>query len=108
MVIAGNEVIGFFVVSHSCRYLHQLHIAPAMQKKGVGTLVLKHLQAIFAKGFTLHVGVSKVSAQRFYQRHGLQPGEESPNPMSGRPRIEYVFPGFRLESNTNPGAERAG
>jgi ribosomal protein S18 acetylase RimI-like enzyme/chorismate mutase len=66
---AEGEVVGYAVLSDA--WLDALYVAPAHQRRGVGTALLDLAKARRPRGFALWVFASNQPARRLYRRHGL-------------------------------------
>lgn len=92
----GN-VCAFHVVNPHTQWLDQLHVHPVHQGRGLGQIALNQLCERFPGGWSLHVATENQRAIRFYERYGMQAGDISQNPISGRTRIRYSWrPGARF------------
>lgn len=94
-----GRVVAFDVVNSELRHLHQLFVSPDHQRRGLGAKIVQHISEGFPNGWALHVGLKNERARRFYERCGLQVGEVDCNPVTGRPRVRYEFPGS-VKSNS--------
>ncbi|ERK07480.1 GCN5-related N-acetyltransferase [Pantoea sp. AS-PWVM4] len=80
-VILGETVLvaelnghraGFAGVLDNDNFLHSLYVDPAFQGQGVGSALLKAVQARFTGTGALKCLLLNVPAQRFYLQHGWQ------------------------------------
>jgi putative acetyltransferase len=92
-----GSVCAFHAVHPYTRWLDQLHVHPDHQGRGFGQVALNQVCERFPGGWSLHVATENQRAIRFYERYGMQAGDISKNPISGRTRIQYSWcPGARF------------
>lgn len=80
---------GFMAIDPAKGYLHQLHVAPAAQGRGLGGRMVEAACALCPQGWSLHVARTNLRAQAFYRRHGLAGGVASRDPVTQRERVAY-------------------
>lgn len=89
-VVGGHASIkAFIAVDLERRCLELVFVSPSLQSQGLGSHLLKEVCALMPGGWMLQVNIDNRSARRFYERHGLIPGEQDFNPVTDRPRITY-------------------
>ncbi len=67
--LAGQRV-GFAGVLDNDNFLHSLYVDPAAQGQGVGSALLRHVQARFSSTGALKCLEQNQAAQDFYLKHG--------------------------------------
>jgi len=70
LVAEVDGVIVAFAI-HGRDRLHQLHVAPRWQGRGLGAELLARVKLALPDGFDLWTFQANTGAQRFYARHGL-------------------------------------
>lgn len=83
----AGVVVGFLAFHQG--KLEQLWIAPSMQGRGIGKLLLDFAKAQMLEGFWLTTQAANLGACRFYEREGLVRGPVSAHPRSGRPIVRF-------------------
>lgn len=84
LVRAGGELAGYalMLLAADEAQLLNLSVAPARQRTGLGSRLLKHLCSVAAGGggsrMFLEVRRSNTPAQAFYRHHGFRPIGERP------------------------------
>jgi GNAT superfamily N-acetyltransferase len=78
--------VGFLAV-HGDR-IEQLFVAPDAQGHGIGKRLLDHAKSRMVRGFHLDTATES-RACHFYEREGLQRGEESIHPRFGHRTVRY-------------------
>lgn len=86
-----GHLVAFGVLDVNDAHLHQLHVSPSAQGRGIGGRLIGRVKELCPTGWALHVAVSNERAQRFYVRHGLTAGRTTSNPVTGRERILYSW-----------------
>ena len=89
VALVGDAVVGMLAVSKDERVLDELYIAPSMQRKGVGKLLLRRAMEEMPTGFTLRTSAINVGARAFYERMGLRLLSEGAHPRHGHPVCFY-------------------
>jgi putative acetyltransferase len=91
VVLAEREgqVLAFMVLLAQREYVAQLFVEPHLRNQGLGKALLDEACVRIPSGWRLHVAASNTSAQRFYERYGLERGATDRHPTSGRERIAY-------------------
>lgn len=91
VVLAEREgqVLAFMVLLGRRAYVAQLFVEPRLRNQGLGKALLDEACVRMPTGWRLHVAVTNTSAQRFYERYGLERGTADRHPTSGRERIAY-------------------
>ena len=84
-----GQLAGFIVLHENNGYLDQIFVSPAMQRQGVGTILLNKAKELSPDGIYLDTLQSNTKSRRFYEKHGFQPGRPGINHNSGQPNIEY-------------------
>jgi GNAT superfamily N-acetyltransferase len=84
----GAALRGFLALVGS--YVDRLYVAPAAQRTGIGTALLRHAIALSPAGIELHTHQRNAPARAFYAKHGLRAVRfgVSPPPES-EPDVEY-------------------
>jgi len=62
--------IGFAGVLENDNFIHSLYVDPACQGRGVGSALLKHVEARFTSTGALKCLLMNKAAQAFYLKHG--------------------------------------
>lgn len=65
--------VGFAGLLENDNFLHSLYIDPDWQGQGIGSALLKEVQARFTSTGALKCLLQNKAAQAFYQKHGWQP-----------------------------------
>ncbi len=91
VVLAEREgqVLAFMVLLERREYVAQLFVEPHLRNQGLGKALLDEACVRIPTGWRLHVATTNTSAQRFYERYGLERGTVDRHPTSGRERIAY-------------------
>lgn len=91
VVLAEREgqVLAFMVLLERREYVAQLFVEPHLRSQGLGKALLDEACVRIPTGWRLHVAMTNTSAQRFYERYGLERGTVDRHPSSGRERIAY-------------------
>ena len=103
LAVADDRNVGGFA-SVLSGVLEHLYIAPHLQGRGLGTLLLATAKDESPRGLRLHVFQRNLSARRFYDRRGFKLVELR-NGLSneeGEPDAVYEWIGFRTASLTEP------
>lgn len=84
----GSAVQGFLALVGS--YVDRLYVAPAAQRGGVGTALLRHAIALSPAGIELHTHQRNGPARAFYAKHGLRAVRFGVSaPPESEPDVEY-------------------
>jgi putative acetyltransferase len=84
-----GQVLAFMVLLARREYVAQLFVEPHLRNQGLGKTLLDEACVRIPTGWRLHVAATNTSAQRFYERYGLERGTLDRHPTSGRERIAY-------------------
>jgi len=84
-----GQLAGFIVLRKADGCLDQIFVKPAMQRQGIGTILLNKAKELSPDGITLDTLQSNARSRRFYEKHGFRPGQVGINPNNGQPNIEY-------------------
>lgn len=85
---ADGELVGFLALAGN--YLDRLYVHPDRQRRGVGTLLLRHAMARSPNGLELHTHQKNTSACAFYEQHGFRPVKYGVSPPpENEPDVEY-------------------
>ena len=70
----AGRVVGFTVLGTrgGSAFMEQLHVTPAEQRRGIGTLLMKRAKERRPDGFRLWVFQANIGARQFYERHGFR------------------------------------
>jgi ribosomal protein S18 acetylase RimI-like enzyme len=70
----AGRVVGFTVLGTrgGSEFMEQLHVTPAEQRRGIGTLLMKRAKERRPDGFRLWVFQANIGARQFYERHGFR------------------------------------
>ena len=100
----NGAACAFHVLHPPTQWLDQLHVHPEHHGQGLGQAALNQVCARFPDGWSLHVATDNRRAIRLYERFGMQAGDISQNPSSGRTRIEYRWsPTAPSRTGSGPG-----
>jgi GNAT superfamily N-acetyltransferase len=69
-VTAQAAVVGFITIHPPESFIHHLYVDPSCQRQGVGTLLLRSLDAWLPSPWRLKCVTANAGALRFYARHG--------------------------------------
>jgi ribosomal protein S18 acetylase RimI-like enzyme len=88
VAVEGARILGFLGIRDS--YVDRLYVHPDVQRRGVGSALLRHAIALSPAGLELHTHVRNTKARAFYEREGLVAVKfgVSPPPES-EPDVEY-------------------
>lgn len=82
-VVEEREVIAFLLALREGEeiHIHDIAVAPAHRRKGVGSALLTHLLSVAgdARRLRLEVRASNSAARAFYQKHGFKEVALLPN-----------------------------
>ena len=93
--IMENQLLG--VAGVDMNEIRLLFVDPAHQRKGIGSSLLRHVEALVPPGlFHVIFIYSAQSAVCFYQGHGYQPGGEYPFHVGGH-TVPTIFMTKRLD-----------
>ena len=83
-----EEVVGFLAIQGN--YIDRLYVLPHVQRKGIGTALIKRAMDLSSTGLQLHTHQKNKSARDFYEKHGFTAVRfgVSPPPES-EPDVEY-------------------
>ncbi|HVF79474.1 MAG TPA: GNAT family N-acetyltransferase [Solirubrobacteraceae bacterium] len=73
VAVEDRTVIGFIVLGAAC--VEHLYVAPVAWRRGIGSLLLRHAQALRPAGLDLWVFQRNRAAVAFYEAHGFQMAE---------------------------------
>ena len=85
----AGELVGLLALRPADGCLDQIFVAPEAQHRGIGTKLLDFAKQQMPGGFWLRTAVDNIGACRFYQRHGLTPGETAVHPTLGHRTVIY-------------------
>lgn len=91
VALDGTQVWGFCAIDIGGRYLSQLFVHPGRQGGGAGSALLDWAKTVCPQGFNLHNLVRNTRSRRFYENHGLKPGNIGLDPLSKLETIEYIW-----------------
>lgn len=86
-----GALVGLLATQAQERWLRQLYVSPRAKRTGVGLRLLEAAKTEMPAGFFLHTDPQNQPARRFYEAQGLRCEAESPHPISGTPRVRYVW-----------------
>lgn len=93
VVVAEEDgiIVGFGEMDLDGGQLRAIYVSPAESRRGVGTALLRELEAVAqANGLDeLHLSAS-LNAVPFYEHHGYRPGEDTTHESSGRVELEVI------------------
>lgn len=72
VAVTGSDIVGFLAFNRQKSWLRQLFVGPAMQRTGVGTMLLDTARREMPEGFWLRTDADNHHARRFYERRGLR------------------------------------
>jgi ribosomal protein S18 acetylase RimI-like enzyme len=88
LAVERDRVLGLLAVVGD--RVHQLHVRPDFQRRGIGTELLNHARALSPRGLSLHTFQGNRPSRAFYERSGFRVIRLgiSPPPES-EPDMEY-------------------
>jgi ribosomal protein S18 acetylase RimI-like enzyme len=92
-------VVGFIALLEE--HVGGLFIAPAHHRRGIGTRLMRHVQAI-SRRLSVNVFSVNENARRFYEKCGFRPVLEQLCPRTGQMewRMEWSAPSSVADSTT--------
>lgn len=95
----GGVLVGYAELQGD--WLDDLYVAPAAQRRGLGTALLELVKALRPGGFELWVFESNTPARAFYARHGLVELERTDGSGNEEraPDVRMRWPGSALPEN---------
>jgi ribosomal protein S18 acetylase RimI-like enzyme len=69
-------------------YLHEIFVAPAFQRRGIGSVLMALAKELAPAGLCLHTLQRNTQASAFYQRHGFVPVSHGVGRV-GLPNVQY-------------------
>jgi len=86
----GGRIVGFMAIGPCDGVLDQLFIAPDVQGKGIGSMLLAFARVRMPNGFWLRTAAANTLACRFYEARGLTIDRVEPHPVHGHDTVIYL------------------
>ena len=83
-----NGIVGYLALKGS--YIDRLYVSPHHQRRGIGTVLLKHAMERSPAALELHTHQKNAQARVFYEKHGFVPIKYGISPPpENEPDVEY-------------------
>jgi ribosomal protein S18 acetylase RimI-like enzyme len=83
-----GQIAGFLAIQGS--YVDRLYVLPNLQRRGIGTGLIKHAMELSPAGLELHTHQKNRAARDFYEKHGFSAVRFGVSPApENEPDVEY-------------------